>query len=1316
MKTRGNNHWKPSVLLLALTLSTSLEIQAEDIQLPAELSYQAVVQPSAKKTLALEHIDNVAISTPNPSRLLPTPVSILPQFDSDVDGVPNEEDICPNIPNAKIGHVQPLVCGSLANEVIDKHVFLRSRTFTSVRGVDPALSLTPDLVRIHALLHLSGPVSNSEDQLNSMGVRIVGYVPRRTFMVSVPRNEQLWNQIVNIDGVQGLSALDPADRVAPYLRVYGPAWNANQVSRLDVEFFNDVPPGISAQILSTLGLRFSVQDETHYTVDVQSWHDIQRLALVDGIKWIEESDRSSTSYSTNTWATTDVTQVVNDTNLRGHNLVVAMGDFDHVPEDHPAMAGRVTKANAPVAGKIKQSHANQVAAIMVSDGTAVPDAVGYLPEADLISYRVTGLMTTKRRHYRQAVKAREDYDAVLFNNSWGHEGNCNKIGDYTQSGKWRDKAVHDSSILLVDAAGNTRGLVGSLNDAGCGVLDLGTLPHSQAKNDLMVGNWDISLPIPVINSTSAAGPTTDGRLKPDVVAPGNNVSTIYYIDDGVPTEDDLIPSNFAGTSAAAPVASGIAGMVYEQLLIDPAVDLIDISADQVKAVMIHTAKDVGIAGPDYRHGYGLVQAAPAVRIASEWAQWGRNDVLLNEGDFIDIEFDIDPGVFQYKATLVWTDVEGSPFASLALVNDLDLTLISPGNNIYFPWDLTLPAGDTIPATPGMGPDSVNNVEQVVVTMPNGDPLETGTWTARIAASALVEPQWFSLVLTPPCPIVVSGNVTLNGDVQCTSGGPGVPAIEIVADDSELNCGGYSVTGNGLGTGVLISANNVSVTNCDITEFDTGVESNGIVSNAVVLNNNLDFIEKGVVLSGNGHRMTGNSIGDMLGGSRRGFVIDGDGVELMDNNISAGGGANVLGSVGIEILPSSDDTVVHYNNFSGFWQTGVLLHSSEGEIGIHGSNISHNEFEGIGETALVVHGNAPLTVVKDNDITLFGLNSPAILVEANESMSPENVQLLENTIEGAASVGQIGIELDSTVAAVLSRNNISDIGIGILEEGAMDSQINENSLWANLPFFMDVGISSIESKSDLLHIFSNSVSQATTGVFLSGPDFKSATGNSISAFELGISIDTAGSVTTSTVSHNTIDIGAQFTMGVGISVTDSPEISLVGNIVENTQANPMHIVGITVSNSDAVRVSSSNITIDGDAISINDSDEVELSSNTTNVTGIGIAVLGSMNTIQNNTLFAGVGVRSSGDDVTIEGNIVGTNTGVGIHLIEGLDAFIGVNTVTSSSGTGIRLGNVPPPCAAGVAFTVDNALLENNIISAVPDVAILCDVDSYTITP
>lgn len=121
---------------------------------------------------------------------------------------------------------------------------------------------------------------------------------------------------------------------------------------------------------------------------------------------------------------------------------------------------------------------------------------------------------------------------------------------------------------------------------------------ADADGVIAVGSVDVAMVdgrTPTIASTSSRGPTADGRIKPDVVAPGQGV-VVADVRGG-----DYRRSS--GTSFAAPVVSGICALLLQ---IHP-----DWQPKDVLAALQSTALDLGEAGADTVYGWGHVQALAA---------------------------------------------------------------------------------------------------------------------------------------------------------------------------------------------------------------------------------------------------------------------------------------------------------------------------------------------------------------------------------------------------------------------------------------------------------------------------------------------------------------------------------------------------------------------------------------------------------------------------------------------------------------------------------------------------------------------------------
>ena len=140
---------------------------------------------------------------------------------------------------------------------------------------------------------------------------------------------------------------------------------------------------------------------------------------------------------------------------------------------------------------------------------------------------------------------------------------------------------------------------------------------SDAHGSLSVGaihqdQWDLG----TVASYSSRGPTADGRIKPDLVAP-SGVTTVSYGANRL----------FGGTSAATPHVAGAAALIKSA---NPS-----LSRDDLWQALVDATVDVGAPGKDASTGYGkLVLAVSAPQIADvspRRVQYGQTVSIVGEG-------------------------------------------------------------------------------------------------------------------------------------------------------------------------------------------------------------------------------------------------------------------------------------------------------------------------------------------------------------------------------------------------------------------------------------------------------------------------------------------------------------------------------------------------------------------------------------------------------------------------------------------------------------------------------------------------------------
>ena len=221
-------------------------------------------------------------------------------------------------------------------------------------------------------------------------------------------------------------------------------------------------------------------------------------------------------------------------------------------------------------------------------------------------------------------------------------------------------------------------------------------------------------------SYSSAGPRRDGAIKPDISAVGTQHVVANY------TTSTAYNSYAAGsgTSYAAPVVSGVAGAVTQvnRNLTDN--DAFIYKADEMKAILTHTANEAGNPGPDVWFGWGFVDATKAAQLVID--VYNQKAILERNNLTSGVAYSklVTAGDTPLKASLSWVDPAAVPFESdedmqnnhdSRIINDLDLRIIdTETNEVFYPWKLNV-ADPMANAT--KGDNLVDNVEQVLIDEP-----------------------------------------------------------------------------------------------------------------------------------------------------------------------------------------------------------------------------------------------------------------------------------------------------------------------------------------------------------------------------------------------------------------------------------------------------------------------------------------------------------------------------------------------------------------------------------------------------------------------
>ncbi|MEK6837068.1 MAG: S8 family serine peptidase, partial [Nanoarchaeota archaeon] len=366
--------------------------------------------------------------------------------------------------------------------------------------------------------------------------------------------------------------------------------------------------------------------------------------------------------------------------------------------------------------------------------------------------------------------------ARIHTNSWGgttntYSSDSNEIDTFA----WNYK-----NMTILFSAGNSGG--GGSDGSGGTNKTVGV--QANAKNAIIVGATETNRSgqgvdadnIDQVADFSSRGSAADGRVKPDLVAPGTFIISSLSVRSGIdPCGDGNVNANYtycSGTSMATPLVAGAAAIV-RQYYVQNRSEVNPTSA-LVKATLINGATDSGYGIPHNYTGWGRVNLTntlfpPAPRKFS----YVNNQSGLNASGLVNYTFVVSNTTVQFKATLVWTDypASASTGSSKALVNNLDMTVVAPNGSQYFGNDFLSPFNDTR--------DSLNNVEQVIISSP-----AAGTY--RIVVNGTSVPQ-----NPQPFAIVVSGGIGNNTAPNITSFSPSSASVNITEPNNQT----FNVTAN-----------------------------------------------------------------------------------------------------------------------------------------------------------------------------------------------------------------------------------------------------------------------------------------------------------------------------------------------------------------------------------------------------------------------------------------------------------------------------------------------------------------------------------------
>ncbi len=514
---------------------------------------------------------------------------------------------------------------------------------------------------------------------------------------------------------------------------------------------------------------------------------IEELAISDSVMWVEPPlpQMQEFNASNRVLVGADTLNTV-PYSLDGSGVTVMVYDGGRMFQ-HNDFGSRLTIGASDTSGV--SNHATHVGGTIGGDGSGNINNRGMAPGVDIISYGFEqdgglqeGFLYTDPgdldADYTEAIIT---YGAQIANNSIGTNTApngfpCDWTGNYGITSNLIDSIVRGSTgepMRMVWANGNERQTTRCLgDDNGNFGQFFSTAPPACAKNHITVGSVDSDTDL--TSSFSSWGPTDDGRIKPDISAPGCQAGG----DGGVTsTSSSGGYTTMCGTSMASPTATGVSALIMEQYRITFP-DRPEMRNATLKTILANSAEDRGNVGPDYKYGYGSIRGIAAVDtviaenvIESELAQGGVYQGIIIVG----------PGESELKVTIAWDDAPAAPNVTTALVNDLDLRIIDAAGNAFMPWTLN-PANPDGGAVQNMS-DHLNNIEQVSIMNP-----VPGAYTVEVTGFNIAQGPTQTFGLTSSTTLIncsSAGTVSIGGSLFSCEGTTNVQVVDCDLNTSDL---------------------------------------------------------------------------------------------------------------------------------------------------------------------------------------------------------------------------------------------------------------------------------------------------------------------------------------------------------------------------------------------------------------------------------------------------------------------------------------------------------------------------------------------------
>ena len=273
-----------------------------------------------------------------------------------------------------------------------------------------------------------------------------------------------------------------------------------------------------------------------------------------------------------------------------------------------------------------------------------------------------------------------------------------------------------------------------------------------SKNILTIGATQNGTSSNQIASFSSRGPTQDNRIKPNIMAPGQDIYSAYGGNNNG-------YQSMSGTSMATPASNGAVGLIRQYLLAgfyptglaNPGDSIKYQSAALLRAMaMVSCDPNIGsYTIPNFNTGWGRINVDSVCYFDGDTRRLIIIDdtIGVNTGNAITDSFEVHSSI-TLRICVAWTDTAASSGANPTLVNDLNIQVTAPGGTYYRGNQYS---GGQSSTNPGSW-DNRNVEECFRINSP-----ATGIWTITVTGQSIpYGPQPYAYAITGDVTQVIPG--------------------------------------------------------------------------------------------------------------------------------------------------------------------------------------------------------------------------------------------------------------------------------------------------------------------------------------------------------------------------------------------------------------------------------------------------------------------------------------------------------------------------------------------------------------------------------